>query len=469
MGLHTEVFMSEFLNRRSDPFWSPSNFQLTRRAFLKTTILVAGMGSAYLAGCGGPTGSGGTPTPTPVHVPQGLPDTVVPLGLGVNVHFNPASFTNAEIERLADLGFRYVRLDLLWNVVEQAKGHYDFSNYERLVGALAAHDIRSLCILAYNNPLYDNTPSPPSTVVGPHTDEARQAFGRFAAAAAAKFKGGGIVWEIWNEPDLDRFWQPKPNPDDYMALTKVAISAMRQADSNATIVAPALTGLEPKYQEAWNFLERCFVLGLPALVDAISVHPYRLGPPESAPSDYHRLRTLIARYAPKGKENMPIISSEWGYSLTWVSPEQQAAYFVRLFLLNLLNDLPLSIWYDWQDDGPDQKQMEQNFGIITSNGQPKVGYFAAQTLTRELAGFRLANQVPLASDADYALLFANGAARKQVLWTTNNPHLVTLPTQGSSVMVTNMTGEKRTVPTTDGKLILELTGSPQYLTNSNKI
>lgn len=463
MGLHTQVFMSEILNRRVDPLYSPSNFQLTRRAFLKTTVLAAGIGSAYLAGCGGLTSPGGTPTPTPVHISQGLPDTIVPLGLGVNVHFNTASDTNEEIERLANLGFRFVRLDLLWNLVEQQKGHYDFSSYERLVGALAAFDVRSLCILAYNNPLYDNTPSPPSTVVGPHTDEARQAFGRFAAASAAKFKGRGIVWEIWNEPDFDRFWQPKPNPDDYMALTKVAISAMRQADPNATIVAPALTGLEPKYQEAWNFLERCFALGLSALVDAISVHPYRLGPPESAPSDYLRLRTLIANYAPKGKENMPIISSEWGYSLTWVSQEQQAAYFVRLFLINLLNDLPLSIWYDWQDDGPDPKQQEQNFGIITWNGQPKVAHFAAQTLTSELAGFHLARRVSLASDADYALLFTNGAASKQVLWTTNNTHNVTLPAERSSVTVTNMTGEKRTFPTTDGKLILELTGNPQYL------
>jgi hypothetical protein len=385
------------------------------------------------------------------------------MGLGVNVHFNTASDTNAEIKRLADLGFRFARLDLLWNSIEQQKGHYDFSSYERLVGALASHDIRSLCILAYNNPLYDNTPSPPSTVVGPHTDEARQAFGRFAGASAAKFKGLGVVWEIWNEPDLPRFWQPKPNPDDYMALTKVAISAMRQSDPNATIVAPALTGLEPKYQEAWNFLERCFVLGLLELVDALSVHPYRVGPPESAPYDFQRLRSLIARYVPQGKANTPIISSEWGYSLTWVSREQQAAYFVRLFLINLLNDIPLSIWYDWQDDGPDPRQQEQNFGIITWNGQPKEAYFAAQTLTSELAGFRLARRVSLASDADYALLFTNGAARKQVLWTTDTSHSVTLPAKGSSVTVVSMTGEKRTFPTTDGKLTLELTDSPQYL------
>jgi len=389
------------------------------------------------------------------------------MGLGVNVHLNVGSDTYAEIERLADLGFRFVRLDLLWNSIEHQKGHYDFSSYERLVGALAAHDIRSLCILAYNNPLYDNTPSPPSTVVGPHTDEARQAFGRFAAASAAKFKGRGVVWEIWNEPDLPRFWQPKPNPDDYMALAKVAIPAMRQADPNATIVAPALTGLEPKYQEAWNFLERCFALGLLERVDALSVHPYRLGPPESAPSDFQRLRSLIACYVPHGKANMPIISSEWGYSLTWVSQEQQAAYFVRLFLINLLNNLPLSIWYDWRDDGFDPKQMEQNFGIVTWNGHPKTAYFATQTLTRELTGFRLTKRVPLASGADYALLFANGAASKQVLWTTDTSHSVTLPIQGSSVTITSMIGEKRTLPTTDGKLLLQLIDSPQYLTDKS--
>ena len=456
--------MSELLNSRGDPSGSPSNFHLSRRAFLKIACLVAGPGSAYLTSCSGPASSGRTPTPAPVPVLQGLPDTVIPMGLGVNVHFNPASDMNAEITQLADPGFRFVRLDLLWNLVEQQKGHYDFSGYKRLIGALAARGIRSLCILAYNTPLYDNTPSPPSTAVGPHTDEARQAFGRFAAAAAMTFKGRGIVWEIWNEPDFDRFWQPKPNPDDYIALTKVAIAAIRQADPDATIVAPALTGLEPKYQQAWNFLERCFTLGLLELVDAISVHPYRLGPPESALSDYRRLRTLITRYAPRGKENIPVISTEWGYSLTWVSQEQQAAYFVRLFLINLLNDLSLSIWYDWRDDGSNPKEMEQNFGIITWNGQPKMSYFAAQALTRELTGFRLSRRVSLASGADYALVFVNGAARKQVLWTTDKPHTVTLPVRGAAVAVTDMTGEKRTLPITDGKVMLELMSSPQYLT-----
>ncbi len=401
---------------------------------------------------------------SPTSLPQGLPNTIVPMGLGVNVHFDPASYTNAELAQLVAAGFSFVRLDILWNLVEQKKGQYDFSNYERLVSALVARGIRVLCILAYNNPLYDSTSSPPSTEVGPHADEVREAFGRFAAAAAETFKGRGVVWEIWNEPDYDRFWQPKPNPDDYSALAKTAITAIRRADPHATIVAPALIGLEPQYQTAWDFLERCFALGLLEFVDAISVHPYRLGVPESASTDYRRLRMLIAQYAPRGKESIPVVSSEWGYSLTWVSEEQQAAYFVRLFLINLMNDLSLSIWYDWHDDGPNAKDIEQNFGIIAWNGQPRMAYSAAQTLTRELGSSRFAGRVSLTSDSDYALTFIKDTARKQVLWTTENPHTVTMPVEGGSVAVTNMTGEKRTLSTINGKVTLEILSSPQYLT-----
>lgn len=364
--------------------------------------------------------------------------------------------------KLADAGFRFARLDMLWSLVEQAHGQYDFSIYEPIVSALAARGIRPLFILDYNNPLYDNTHSLPLTEVGPQTDQTRQAFARFAAVAAAHFKTDGVIWEIWNEPDNPRFWYPKPDPDSYMALAKTAIEAIRQADPHATVVGPALVGLEPKYQDAWNFLQRCFVLGLPALLDAISVHPYRLEPPESATSDYLRLRTLISRYAPPEKATMPVICSEWGYSLTWVSEQQQAQYFARLYLINLLNNLPLTIWYNWHD-GPDPKQIEDNFGLVTYTDQPKMAYFAAQTLTRELANFSFSERISLPSNADYALLFTNGPARKQVVWTTDNPHTIILPASGTSITITNMTGEKRILSVMNGQLTLEITGSPQYV------
>ncbi len=434
----------------------------SRRTFLKIAGLTAGFGSALLAGCDGSTAPGKkndtSPTPTPA-----LPQSIVPEGIGVNVNLQfPATGINSLAAKLSATGFRFTRLDMLWNLVEHTRGQYDFSLYDPIVGALTTHNIRLLIILDYNNPLYDNTQSPPFTEVGPHTDAARQAFARFAAAAASRFKASGIVWEMWNEPDNPRFWYPKPDADSYMALAKLAINAIRQADPHAIIVGPALVGLEPQYQDAWNFLERCFILGLPALLDAISVHPYRLGPPESATSDYQRLRALLAQYAPSEKVNLPILCSEWGYSLTWVSTQQQAAYFARLYFTNLMNNLPITIWYNWQD-GPDPKQREDNFGIVTFHDQPKPAYYAAQTLVQELDHFRYTDRLPLSSNVDFALRFTNGPASKHIVWTTGDAHTVALPMTGTTVRVTSLIGEKHILPVMNGQVTLELSGSPQYL------
>ncbi len=429
---------------------------------MKIAGLAAGFGSTLLAGCNGSTSPGqkhiASLTPTP-----GFPQNIVPPGMGVNVNLHfPASDINALAGRLSALGFGFMRLDMLWNLVEHTPGQYDFSLYDPILSALAAHGIRPLIILDYNNPLYDNTQSPPLTEVGPRTDAVRQAFAHFAAAAVSRYKSNGILWEMWNEPDNPRFWYPKPDTDSYMALAKTAIAAMRRADAQAIITAPALVGIEPQYQDAWNFLERCFALGLPALIDAVSVHPYRLGPPESATSDYQRLRALLARYAPAGKTHLPILCSEWGYSLTWVSAQQQAAYLARLTLINLMNNLPLTIWYNWQD-GPDPKQRDDNFGLVTFHGQPKPVYYAAQTLTEELTHFQYTDHLSLPSAADYALRFTNGPASKHVVWTTGDAHTVTVPVMGTSVTLTSLAGEKRVLSVVNGQVTLELSDSPQYL------
>ncbi len=389
----------------------------------------------------------------------GIPNAIVPLGLGVNIHFiEPPP---RDIEMIAAAGFRFVRMDFAWSHIEREKGTYDFSGYKRLVDALAEHSIRPLFILDYGNPLYDND-------LAPHTDEGREAFARFAGAGAARFKGRGVLWELWNEPNIS-FWRPKPNVNDYMALAKVALPAVRRADPDATIVAPATAGIP------LDFLERCFEQGLLELVDAITVHPYRRDPPETAARDYQNLRALIARYAPKGKENTPILSGEWGYSVTWIPAEQQGQYLARQFLINLMNGVPLSIWYDWHDDGQDPNEKEHNFGTVTWDYQPKPAYLAAQTLIKELNGFRFAKTLtpgpsPTLRERgggegdDYAALFTKGDAQKLALWTTGTPHAITLNLDAPAATLVSMTGEGRTVRTTDGKLTLELTGSPQYLT-----
>ena len=152
---------------------------------------------------------------------------------------------------------------------------------------------------------------------------------------------------------------------------------------------------------------------------------------------YQHLRRLIAHYAPAGKR-IPILSGEWGYSAAWnnMDAEKQGKMLPRQWLTNLSHDVPVSIWYDWHDDGPDPKEPEHHFGTVLfpyREGQrpvyePKPAYRAAQTLTKTLAGFRFNKRLHLGNDEDYVLLWSREDDVRLAVWTVaKSPHVVTIP------------------------------------------
>ena len=76
------------------------------------------------------------------------------------------------------------------------------------------------------------------------------------------------------------------------------------------------------------------------------------------------MKNLMTRY---GGKTLPIVSSEWGYNTTDVTPQVQGDDMARMFLVNLSQGIPLSIWYDWKNDGTDPTNVEDNYGIVTAD------------------------------------------------------------------------------------------------------
>jgi len=387
-----------------------------------------------------------------------LPSAVVPDGLGVNIHFTDAR--PGELEMLAAGGFHWVRMDFSWGGTEKRPGEYDFSAYDRLQASLEAHKLRALFILDYGNRLYE----PDSSVA---TEAGRQAFGRWAAAAAVHFQGQGILWEIWNEPN-GSFWKPKANADDYAALALAAAKAIRAAAPGEAVMGPATSGVD------LPFIETCFKAGLLDWWDAVSVHPYRQSAPESAEADYQKLRELIARYAPKGK-SIPILSGEWGYSSAWQNFDEaiQGRMLARQWLVNLANHIPLCIWYDWHDDGADPLEPEHRFGTVANayhaGGspvyEPKPAFLAAKTLTSVLQDFQFTKRLALGNPQDYALLFSKGGELRLALWTTSSkPHPVRIRSSAGEFEVVTHTGEPgKSIVANEGSLVFTPAQAPQYL------
>lgn len=379
---------------------------------------------------------------------SGLPPCTIPECLGVNIHFTGPE--EKQISQIESTGVKFIRMDVLWHNVEKEKGKYDFKGYEELADTLAKHGIRPLFILCYGNKLYDNGQSP-------YTDEGRAAFVRFVQEVVPKFKGKGILWEIWNEPNGGNFWFPHPSYEDYVKLASEVYSTIKKADPNAKVVGPALAGLD------YDYFENCCKLGLLKSVDAVSLHAYGCIKPEEATQYYTRIRSIIKKYAPEGR-SYKIISGEWGYPAVGdTNVDKQAEYMTRSLLINVMNSLPLSIWYDWHDDGPDPNDGEHHFGLLYLDFKEKPTYFAMRTLTTELNGYSFAARLYSESDYDYLLLFKKGENYRLAAWTIGDTHKIKFPLDVPDVKTVSLTGIASSSKTKDGVLELELTGGVKYV------
>ena len=96
-----------------------------------------------------------------------------PGSIGVNVHRLRG---NAALDSARDAGFRFARVDLLWERVER-NGAYRFAAYGTLMNALETRGMGALWILDYGHPAHGGK-------VPRDARRHRALFGRFAEAAA---------------------------------------------------------------------------------------------------------------------------------------------------------------------------------------------------------------------------------------------------------------------------------------------
>lgn len=384
---------------------------------------------------------------------ESLPGPAIPDGFGVNIHFTGLPH---DLHMIAEAGFKFIRMDLVWSRVEKTKGVYDFkgSGYDSLTLGCEELGIRVLYILDYSNELYESDRSV-------RTEAGRKAFADFAAAAAKRYAGKGILWEVWNEANIKQFWTPQPSVDDYCKLVEAAASSIRNADPSGQVVAGATSGIP------FEWLEGCFKNGLLKWIDVLSVHPYRSQPPETVIQDYAKLRGLIARYAPASKQ-IPVISGEWGYSnLNWdksrLTDQQQADYLVRMFLINSYQKIPVSIWYDWKNDGTDSNEREHQFGTVKHDLNPKAAYLAVKVLSSTLAGYSISEKIDLGNENDFAFKLTNGDSEAVAFWTLDPRHNVTLPIEPTEVTLVGIYGGIVIINWKTEHLNIRAEQSPQYL------
>jgi hypothetical protein len=306
------------------------------------------------------------------------------------------------------------RFMLNWGWVQQrSEGEFSWFGTDRLIGALASHGVRAVPVL-WGNPdwVYGSSARPP--LARPRD---AQAWRNFLRAAVGRYGPGGTywttryrqlygrdatplpiqAWQIWNEPNLGKFFAPYPSPSEYAQLLQVSHDAIKGEDPNAEIV---LAGM-PGYGDvtAWQFLYGLYsVPGIRRYFDAAALHPYA--------RDLAGYKRQIQRSRAVMKNHGDFATPLWITEIAWGSappdryginkgPTGQAQLLKRSFNLLLSHRASWNVqrvfWYHWRD--PQRSQATCSFcasaGLINANRVPKPAYSA---FTR----FSATNQAPKA-------------------------------------------------------------------------
>ncbi len=183
-----------------------------------------------------------------------------------------ASAQIIELRHMKAAGIDSIRLDANWRVVQRnGPGTFDWAHLDQLIGSARA--VRMAVDLVIDGC--------PAWAAIPHSERRSWPQPKSARQYAAFAKSMGIkVFEIWNEPNDTKSWQPTASPAAYTKMLRAAYIAIKQAEPSAFIIAGGLAPLSTSgggSYSAIKFLKAMYADGAKGYFDAVGMHPYPAG------------------------------------------------------------------------------------------------------------------------------------------------------------------------------------------------
>jgi hypothetical protein len=228
--------------------------------------------------------------------------TIAVIGLGLAVFAAPAAavprelfgisrgqpLTQQDLNKIDSTGVRTLRFAINWDAVQPNRGAPNWGGTDQFVGRLAARGIQPVPFI-FGSPDWV-TGKPKQPPLGSRRKV--RAWRSFLTQLVERYGRGGAYWtgayrvqhptrpplpitayQIWNEPNLPKFFPRKKMTRKYAKLVKLAHRAINRVDRNAKVVLAGLTGYaDPR---GWTFLHKLYrVKRFKRSFDAAALHPY---------------------------------------------------------------------------------------------------------------------------------------------------------------------------------------------------
>ncbi len=316
-----------------------------------------------------------------------------------------------DFKTMAKSGVGSDRFLLIWGSVQPKKdGPYDWGPTDSLIGSFASHGIQAV------PDLWRSPPWVAGPLVAPPIDrpEDMKAWQAFLKAAVARYGPGGTYWsteyrdkygdaaplpvhswQIWNEPNLSKYFAPGPSPARYAKLLKVSHDAIKSEDPNAQIVLAGMPGYGDV--KAWKFLDQLYAVPrVQDYFDAAALHPYA--------SKVQQLQHEIQKVRQVMEKNSDQATPLWITEIGWGSAppnkfginqglQGQNTLLKKSFGLILAHQKEWHIgrlfWFDWRD--PSKSSVVKcsfcaSAGLLRYDRTPKPAYHTFAFYTRSTPG-----------------------------------------------------------------------------------
>jgi hypothetical protein len=196
----------------------------------------------------------------------------------------------------------------------------DFSATDEIVGDAAQHHLTVLPIVLYS-PEWDARPNKrgfdPPQRTAPYASYLSALVGRYGPHGSYWSSHPSVpkvpirMWQIWNEPNLTRYWT-QPFAKTYVPLLKAAHDAIKKADPGAKVVLGALTNF------AWKSIGQVYAIkGARNLFDVAAVNGFTKQV-SGVLTFMHLMRRAMIRFKDTSK---PLIASE----VSWPSAQGKSS------------------------------------------------------------------------------------------------------------------------------------------------
>jgi hypothetical protein len=278
-------------------------------------------------------------------VPLQVP--VPPTFFGMHIHHiwggnEPNSSTPWPQVRVG--AWRLWDVRVTWTDIEPSKGEWKFGDLDKLLEFAREHHTEVQLTFGFTPGWASARPAEPSVYRPGGAAEPRSAddWIEFVRTVAARYRGRIHIYEIWNEPNVKRYWSG--SVEQMAEMTHQAHDIIKGIDPSATIVSPAPTG-----ENGIVWLSSFLHAGGGRYVDVVGYHFYVFpAAPEAMVPLIHGVETVLGEYEISQK---PLWDTEagWAKPAPFPSEEMAAAYLARAFLLNWATGVQRFYWYAWDN------------------------------------------------------------------------------------------------------------------------